>query len=138
MRAVSTLICRVVTKLGNKPIQSSSNFIDYLLARHQSRILAIHVVSAMSVIANAVSRSLNGVAEHEYCTSRHVTPLGRYRGTGNALFDGWARATRQRCRQRIGQPSLRIGGLCGCAVRSRRQRSINHMLPVPNCSAVFH
>ena len=39
-----TLICRVVTKLGNKPNSIIGDFIDYLLARHQSRILAIHIM----------------------------------------------------------------------------------------------
>jgi hypothetical protein len=38
------LICRVVTKLGNKPNSIIGDFIDYLLARHQSRILAIHIM----------------------------------------------------------------------------------------------
>jgi hypothetical protein len=38
------LICRVVTKLGNKPHSIIGDFIDYLLARHQSRILAIHIM----------------------------------------------------------------------------------------------
>jgi hypothetical protein len=39
-----TLICRVVTKLGNKPNSIIGDFIDYLLARHQSRILAIQIM----------------------------------------------------------------------------------------------
>jgi hypothetical protein len=39
-----TLICRVVTKLGNKPNSIIGDFVDYLLARHQSRILAIHIM----------------------------------------------------------------------------------------------
>ena len=39
-----TLICRVVTKVGNKPNSIIGDFIDYLLARHQSRILAIHIM----------------------------------------------------------------------------------------------
>ena len=39
-----TLICRVVTKLGNKPNSIIGDFIDYLLARHQSRIFAIHIM----------------------------------------------------------------------------------------------
>src|SRR5260370_29085091 len=39
-----TLICGVVTKLGNKPNFIIGDFIDYLLARHQSRILAIHIM----------------------------------------------------------------------------------------------
>jgi hypothetical protein len=39
-----TLICRVVTKSGNKPNSIIGAFIDYLLARHQSRILAIHIM----------------------------------------------------------------------------------------------
>jgi hypothetical protein len=39
-----TLICRVVTKLGNKPNSIIGDFIDYLLARQQSRILAIHIM----------------------------------------------------------------------------------------------
>jgi len=38
------LICRVVTKLGHKPHSIIGDFIDYLLARHQSRILAIHIM----------------------------------------------------------------------------------------------
>jgi hypothetical protein len=38
------LICRVVTKLGNKPNSIIGCFIDYLLARHQSRILSIHIM----------------------------------------------------------------------------------------------
>jgi hypothetical protein len=38
------LTCRVVTKLGNKPHSIIGDFIDYLLARHQSRILAIHIM----------------------------------------------------------------------------------------------
>jgi len=38
-----TLICRVVTKLGNKPNSIIGDFIDYLLARHQSRIFAISI-----------------------------------------------------------------------------------------------
>jgi hypothetical protein len=40
----NTLICRVVTKLGHKPNSIIGDFIDYLLARHQSRILAIHIM----------------------------------------------------------------------------------------------
>ena len=40
----SVLICRVVTKLGNKPNSIIGDFIDYLLARHQSRILAIYIM----------------------------------------------------------------------------------------------
>ena len=40
----STLICRVVTKLGNKPNSIIGDFVDYLLARHQSRILSIHIM----------------------------------------------------------------------------------------------
>ena len=39
-----TLICRVVTKFGNKPSSIIGDFVDYLLARHQSRILAIHIM----------------------------------------------------------------------------------------------
>ena len=39
-----TLICRVVTKFGNKPNSIIGHFIDYLLARHQSRILSIHIM----------------------------------------------------------------------------------------------
>lgn len=39
-----TLICRVVTKLGNKPNSIIGDFIDYLLARHQGRIIAIHIM----------------------------------------------------------------------------------------------
>ena len=39
-----TLICRVVTKLGHKPNTIIGDFVDYLLARHQSRILAIHIM----------------------------------------------------------------------------------------------
>ena len=39
-----TLICRVVTKLGNKPNSIIGDFVDYLLARHQSRILSIYIV----------------------------------------------------------------------------------------------
>ena len=39
-----TLICRVVTKFGNKPNSIIGHFIDYLLARQQSRILAIHIM----------------------------------------------------------------------------------------------
>jgi hypothetical protein len=39
-----TLICRVVTKLGNKPSSIIGDFVDYLLARHQSRILTIHIM----------------------------------------------------------------------------------------------
>jgi hypothetical protein len=39
-----TLICRVVTKLGNKPNSIIGDFVDYLLARHQRRILAIHIM----------------------------------------------------------------------------------------------
>jgi hypothetical protein len=31
-------------KLGNKPNSIIGDFIDYLLARHQSRILAIHIM----------------------------------------------------------------------------------------------
>lgn len=38
------LICRVVTKSGNKPNSIIGCFIDYLLARHQSRILSIHIM----------------------------------------------------------------------------------------------
>ena len=38
------LICRVVTKLGNKPNSIIGDFIDYLLARYQSRILAIYIM----------------------------------------------------------------------------------------------
>jgi hypothetical protein len=33
-----------VTKLGHKPNSIIGDFIDYLLARHQSRILAIHIM----------------------------------------------------------------------------------------------
>ena len=40
----STLICRVVTKLGHKPNSIIGDFIDYLLARHQSRIFAIYIM----------------------------------------------------------------------------------------------
>ena len=40
----ATLICRVVTKLGNKPNSIIGCFVDYLLARHQSRILSIHIM----------------------------------------------------------------------------------------------
>src|SRR5215510_13937115 len=40
----NTLICRVVTKLGHKPNSIIGDFIDYLLARHQSRILVIHIM----------------------------------------------------------------------------------------------
>jgi hypothetical protein len=39
-----TLICRVVTKSGHKPNSIIGDFIDYLLARHQSRILSIHIM----------------------------------------------------------------------------------------------
>jgi hypothetical protein len=39
-----TLICRVVTKLGNKPNSIIGDFVDYLLARHQTRILSIHIM----------------------------------------------------------------------------------------------
>ena len=39
-----TLICRVVTKLGNKPNSIIGDFVDYLLARHQNRILVIHIM----------------------------------------------------------------------------------------------
>ena len=38
------LICRVVTKLGNKPNSIIGDFIDYLLARHQGRILTIYIM----------------------------------------------------------------------------------------------
>jgi len=38
------LICRVVTKLGNKPNSIIGDFVDYLLARHQRRILSIHLM----------------------------------------------------------------------------------------------
>ena len=38
------LICRVVTKLGHKPNLIIGDFINYLLARQQSRILAIHIM----------------------------------------------------------------------------------------------
>lgn len=38
------LICRVVTKFGNKPNSIIGDFVDYLLARHQSRILSIHIM----------------------------------------------------------------------------------------------
>jgi hypothetical protein len=39
-----TLICRVVTKSGNKPNCIIGDFVDYLLARHQNRIFAIHIL----------------------------------------------------------------------------------------------
>jgi hypothetical protein len=39
-----TLICRVITKLGNKPNSIIGCFIDYLLACHQRRIVAIHIM----------------------------------------------------------------------------------------------
>jgi hypothetical protein len=42
-RASGTRIC-VVTKLGNKPNSIIGDFVDYLLARHQGRILAIHIM----------------------------------------------------------------------------------------------
>ena len=42
--ASGLLICRVVTKLGGKPHSIIGDFIDYLLARHQRRILAIHII----------------------------------------------------------------------------------------------
>jgi hypothetical protein len=42
--STGVLICRVVTKLGNKPHSIIGNFIDYLLARHQGRILAIYIM----------------------------------------------------------------------------------------------
>jgi hypothetical protein len=38
------LICRVVARFGNKPNSIIGDFIDYLLARHQRRILAIHIM----------------------------------------------------------------------------------------------
>src|SRR3954451_10012199 len=37
-------ICRAVTKLGNKPNSIVGASIDYLLARNQSRILAIYIM----------------------------------------------------------------------------------------------
>src|SRR5437868_13661888 len=37
------LICRVVTKLGNKPDSIIGDFIDYVLACHPRRIIAIHM-----------------------------------------------------------------------------------------------
>jgi hypothetical protein len=40
----STLICRVVTRFGNKPNSIIGDFIDYLLARHQRRIIAIQIM----------------------------------------------------------------------------------------------
>jgi hypothetical protein len=40
----STLICRVVTKLGNKPNSIIGDFVDYLLARHHGRILSIQIM----------------------------------------------------------------------------------------------
>ncbi len=42
--STGVLICRVVTKLGNKPNSIIGDFIDYLLARHQSRIVSIHLM----------------------------------------------------------------------------------------------
>jgi len=42
--STGTLICRVVTKLGHKPNSIIGCFVDYLLARHQSRILSIYIV----------------------------------------------------------------------------------------------
>jgi len=42
------LICRVVTKLGNKPNSIIGDFVDYLLARHQSRILSIHIMRRLT------------------------------------------------------------------------------------------
>jgi len=35
--------------LANKPNSIIGDFIDYLLARHQSRILAIHIMAAMTI-----------------------------------------------------------------------------------------
>lgn len=43
-KASRVLICRVVTKLGNKPHSIIGSFIDYLLARHQHRIYGIHII----------------------------------------------------------------------------------------------
>ena len=42
LKAQEASLHRVVTKLGHKPNSIIGDFIDYLLARHQSRILAIH------------------------------------------------------------------------------------------------
>jgi len=38
------VICRVVTKLGNKSNSIIGDFTDYLLGRHHSRIVAIHIM----------------------------------------------------------------------------------------------
>jgi len=42
--ASGTLICRVVTKFGNKLNSIIGDFIDYPLARYQSRIVAIRIM----------------------------------------------------------------------------------------------
>jgi hypothetical protein len=43
--ATGVLICRVVTKLGGKPHSIAGAFVDYLLARYQRRIVAIHIMT---------------------------------------------------------------------------------------------
>src|SRR5205809_6282505 len=52
------LTCRVVTKLGNKPNSIIGDFIDYLLARHQSRILVIHIMRRCNLPPNPTRCSL--------------------------------------------------------------------------------
>src|SRR5438093_13321374 len=47
------LTCRVVTKVGHKPHSIIRDVIDYLLARHQSRILAIHIMRRYATWAGA-------------------------------------------------------------------------------------
>ncbi len=78
-----TLICRVVTKLGNKPNSIIGDFVDYLLARHQSRILAIHIMR-------------RGIRRRMFCrlVRRHhstVTLLARLRGLSTSRPSSTAR-----------------------------------------------
>ena len=77
-----TLICRVVTKLGNKPNSIIGDFVDYLLARHQSRILEFILCGDESGAVRFAA--LLGV---NYST---VTLLARLRGlsTSQPQFDG--------------------------------------------------
>lgn len=44
LAATNILLARVVTKSGNKPNLIIGDFVDYLIARHKSRIQAISII----------------------------------------------------------------------------------------------
>ena len=44
LAATNILLARVVTRSGNKPNRIIGDFVDYLIARHKSRIQAISII----------------------------------------------------------------------------------------------